>query len=319
MCEPTACCPRCGDEKPLSEFTKDRSKASGYASRCKACDNARSKQRYYEIVAPRGVQTCQRCGGSFEGRKRKYCGRCKQINRVEPLTCARCGQPAVARSRYPTCEACQLVPCEVCGKPFKRRESPDRNGLIQRACSRECGWWIRYAGSKRDVPWRDCSTCGQPFISRCVRRTCSACPARSTPYVPAVPVLKPCAECAQDFVAVHKRARFCSKPCAKRAKNRSQRHAERAAGKRNRGKQRREQRQRAQRRGPPFTLLEIAIRDGWRCHLCGRKVTRRQASIDHLIPLVDGGPHSRDNVALAHHLCNSVRQDGGDVQLLLVG
>jgi hypothetical protein len=40
-------CPRCGDQVPLEEFARDRSKASGYASRCKACDREKAR-RYYE-------------------------------------------------------------------------------------------------------------------------------------------------------------------------------------------------------------------------------------------------------------------------------
>jgi hypothetical protein len=39
-------CPKCGDMKPLSDFTPDKTKASGYASRCKPCDAARSKDYY---------------------------------------------------------------------------------------------------------------------------------------------------------------------------------------------------------------------------------------------------------------------------------
>jgi hypothetical protein len=54
-----------------------------------------------------------------------------------------------------------------------------------------------------------------------------------------------------------------------------------------------------------FTHLEIAIRDGWRCHICGKRVSRKNWSFDHLIPVVHHGPHARINVALAHVRCNS--------------
>jgi hypothetical protein len=39
-------CPRCERVLPLVEFARDRSKASGHKSWCKACDRAKSK-RYY--------------------------------------------------------------------------------------------------------------------------------------------------------------------------------------------------------------------------------------------------------------------------------
>jgi 5-methylcytosine-specific restriction endonuclease McrA len=75
------------------------------------------------------------------------------------------------------------------------------------------------------------------------------------------------------------------------------------------------QRSMAKRRGakPPFNhvgLPEIAMRDQWRCHICGGKVTRRTWSLDHLVPASKGGPHTAENVALAHGRCNSSRQAG---------
>ncbi|HEX5374632.1 MAG TPA: hypothetical protein VFW48_00575 [Solirubrobacterales bacterium] len=41
-------CYRCGESKPVSEFAKDRSKASGYKSICKDCDRAKSRRYYTE-------------------------------------------------------------------------------------------------------------------------------------------------------------------------------------------------------------------------------------------------------------------------------
>ena len=53
--------------------------------------------------------------------------------------------------------------------------------------------------------------------------------------------------------------------------------------------------------------IEVATRDNWTCHICHRRVTRKTWSIDHLIPLVDGGSHTMDNIALAHSNCNAKR------------
>lgn len=60
-----------------------------------------------------------------------------------------------------------------------------------------------------------------------------------------------------------------------------------------------------------FTSQEIFERDGWVCGICGVPVDSslkhpdpRSASIDHVIPLWAGGPHTRDNVQLAHLECN---------------
>lgn len=55
---------------------------------------------------------------------------------------------------------------------------------------------------------------------------------------------------------------------------------------------------------------EIAERDGWKCAICGGKVTRRNWSLDHIVPLSAGGAHSYANCALAHRVCNSRRGAG---------
>lgn len=56
---------------------------------------------------------------------------------------------------------------------------------------------------------------------------------------------------------------------------------------------------------------EIVVeRDGWRCAICGKRVTRKTWSLDHVVPLSAGGAHSYHNVALAHRSCNSARGAG---------
>lgn len=63
----------------------------------------------------------------------------------------------------------------------------------------------------------------------------------------------------------------------------------------------------------PISHRDIAERDGWRCHICGKKVTEKTWSLDHLIPLSKGGPHIPENVALAHVNCNSERYVGNHI------
>lgn len=43
---PEKWCWRCRRFKPFSEFYKSRKSASGYASKCKACDNAYRAEKY---------------------------------------------------------------------------------------------------------------------------------------------------------------------------------------------------------------------------------------------------------------------------------
>lgn len=65
-----------------------------------------------------------------------------------------------------------------------------------------------------------------------------------------------------------------------------------------------------------FTRKEIFERDGWQCHICRTAIDPKvayphplSASIDHVVPLVRGGTHSRSNVAAAHFTCNASKKD----------
>lgn len=76
-----------------------------------------------------------------------------------------------------------------------------------------------------------------------------------------------------------------------------------------------------------FTDLEIYQRDRWMCGICKKRISQRAlwpdrmaATIDHLIPVSQGGPHTRANVRAAHYSCNSARSNrGGGEQLMLIG
>jgi len=75
-----------------------------------------------------------------------------------------------------------------------------------------------------------------------------------------------------------------------------------------------------------FTDLEIFERDGWLCGICGQKINRRlkwphprSKSLDHIVPLLRGGGHARENVQAAHLRCNMSKHTGGGGQLRLIG
>jgi 5-methylcytosine-specific restriction endonuclease McrA len=70
----------------------------------------------------------------------------------------------------------------------------------------------------------------------------------------------------------------------------------------------------------PYNPFDIYARDQGRCHLCKRRVPRKTFTLDHLIPLVAGGPDVPENVAIAHKRCNLRRGPGRlPAQLRLVG
>jgi 5-methylcytosine-specific restriction endonuclease McrA len=56
---------------------------------------------------------------------------------------------------------------------------------------------------------------------------------------------------------------------------------------------------------------DIIKRDGGLCQICGEPVEMSSnycsalyPTLDHIIPVSKGGPHTKDNVQLAHRLCN---------------
>jgi HNH endonuclease len=86
---------------------------------------------------------------------------------------------------------------------------------------------------------------------------------------------------------------------------------------------------RARKRGArvePFRATGIYERDGWKCGICGERVSKRlvhphprSASIDHIVPLSQGGEHSPANVQMAHLRCNLRKGDRHGGQLRLIG
>lgn len=63
--------------------------------------------------------------------------------------------------------------------------------------------------------------------------------------------------------------------------------------------------------------LRVFERDNWACSLCGRGVDSSLPprddwgpTIDHVVPISQGGPHTFDNLRLAHRSCNTARGTG---------
>lgn len=116
----------------------------------------------------------------------------------------------------------------------------------------------------------------------------------------------PCLVCG----TITKRPKYCSEDCNRKARNVRSRAYRRA----------RTKSIDIQMVNPEITLDEVYQRDNGVCYLCGEKcdkedyVWKRKGlkicggnypSIDHIKPISLGGPHSWDNVRLAHMSCNS--------------
>lgn len=181
-----------------------------------------------------------------------------------------------------------LLACRTCAAafPFERRlGSP---GRLPRFCSDDCR---KERFKRRDIEI-GCATCGQSFRPRYLS--------------------------AGDPPSYGK---YCSVACRPQCQS--------VFAGRKESKKALAHRHRAIRRGAGaerFRPIEIFERDGWRCGLCGHRVDRRlrfpdkmSASIDHIIPISQGGSHTRANCQCAHWLCNSRKTSGPGGQLRLFG
>ena len=256
---------------------------------------------------------CKHCGCSFEqrtgpGRKQKFCSE-------------ECQRDWWAQNREQHKSYTYI--CQQCGKEYVAKEK-NRDKF----CSRECA----YAHKAKDRPeniarqeakrqakhntkivYAQCVECGAEFIQRRGRLTCSAQCQRllnRRKYAEYAMERKGknvcvCRECGKEFSAPYgdKRRRFCSVECGKCYNGRIHKRKRRAEKKGN---------------GPFHNIdpREVFERDSWTCGLCGKRVNRRlkfpnprSASLDHIIPLSRGGPHTYQNVQLAHLKCNLEKRD----------
>lgn len=62
-----------------------------------------------------------------------------------------------------------------------------------------------------------------------------------------------------------------------------------------------------------LTLFEL---HGWTCVICRKAINRHlrmpnwfAATVEHIVPLAQGGTHTWDNVAPAHYKCNMSKGD----------
>jgi hypothetical protein len=270
---------------------------------------------------------CRECGTALtyrgRGRPRSYCESCSPRRRSlgprfeERRVCAECGSSYIARTA--TAVVCRDPRCRK-----ERRRKQAHDGRDERTRERERTNDRRRAQLHKDERLRQRRlAAAEAFASIGSRPSALELQRAPKPVSRWTPEYKliadrerrqrshptpfiagPCAECGRTFVSKGL-ARFCEGECARRNQRRV-------------GKAKRDKRLRDRPRDR-ISLPRLAKRDGWRCHICCGRVTRRNWSIDHLVPVSAGGMGTWDNVALAHHRCNSLRSNKGMAQLLLVG
>lgn len=201
--------------------------------------------------------------------------------------------------------------CEVCDQQYVPTY------YKQRTCGRICGAAIntrlaaaRSRAKSSAVVWKSCTSCAKPYTTKGMRR----CPcARVYGRSPDWRQDQPCVGCG-TVMSLHRHnlRRLRCDACL--------------LGERRRNKDKRRAMKRAAYRADVRPSL-IYERDGYRCKLCGKRLNMKAAvphpmapTIDHIVPLAQGGTHEPANAQAAHFLCNSIKGDrGGNEQLLLIG
>ncbi|MFE2041664.1 HNH endonuclease [Streptomyces sp. NPDC059477] len=141
-----------------------------------------------------------------------------------------------------------------------------------------------------------------------------------------------CEACGSSYRQLRRTQRWCSQSCAGPNKPGSGPRGGLSPEARERQRlywQAKNRRRRAAKRGgvsEQYTLAAIAARDRFVCRLCRRRVAMKQVvphpkapTIDHVIPVCEGGDDTRANVQLACFRCNSVKGPRGSQQLALIG
>jgi hypothetical protein len=257
----------------------------------------------------RSARSCELCGGARDEKPGPVmCSGCRN-------SCRMCSGPRTGRFRI----------CHSCKPEYDRQER------------------IRNAGaySKRQAAKKRCMGCGSTgaFRGTCTgcRNLCRKCwsqPMEQMSYCldchrikvkssyrakRGIPIdARPsssCLECGDALTpsSIHATVavttKFCSDPCRYKNKTRGRR---------------------AKRLSVAFvkySRAEIMIRDGWTCQICNKRIDKRlrfpnpmSASIDHIIPLSEGGTDEPKNVQAAHWRCNVAKGNRpANDQLRLVG
>jgi len=190
----------------------------------------------------------------------------------------------------------KTAPCAYCGTHVTKAAGGGRKyGIV---CSTECRTHL-YTISIRDQAKSACTDIThQP---RAARQDARPRPTRSTRKRW---FAGDCVVCGSGFVS-ETTARTCSEPCAE----------QRFLDQRRAGKHARRARMKA-----AFVAhvspLAIYKRDGWQCWLCLSAIDPNAdpqgdhgPSLDHIIPLANGGTHEPANVRAAHRGCNAQRSN----------
>lgn len=254
-------------------------------------------------------------------------------------TCKRCGveRPLTAYDRNSIgnrrgiCRKCRAKPipekpCAICRKLFRPKHHENAT-----YCSRQCAQVPqvegRMLGRFTPIAWGACRACAAPMWWRGRPRPSATC---SEPCRRAVErerwhavndtaskharVVVVCAECGGSFeYSRYNRPReTCSPNCRNRLTRR--RNPELYAALKLKGKAARRAKVRSANAAEIVVSRVVFERDGWMCWLCSEPLDRMARhpsplapTLDHVVPVSKGGPHTYANIRAAHSRCNMKR------------
>jgi hypothetical protein len=280
-------CTKCGEEKPLDQFSKGK-------YRCKAClkiDNANDPHK-----SERAKRYRQSEGGKKKEAERRKTRR-EYYQKYVPIYRKERGYAEIEKERHKTRaikqrEEMQLK-CIVCGELVM-------DLTRTKTCTIECGV-IHERKLNRDFFYRhhqaNLNKQKQIYISNWQQPQPFEC--------------KHCGKLHQPEYG-DKRTEFCSARCSRAdqsGKNNKKRAEKFGVG------------------YEPVNPLKVFMRDGWKCQLCHRRlkkedrgtIKKRAPELDHIIPLSKGGDHSYINTQCACRQCNSDKGATERGQLRLFG
>lgn len=123
---------------------------------------------------------------------------------------------------------------------------------------------------------------------------------------------KKCVVCGKEFFSQYPNQKYCSLTCKRKSKSS--------------GNIRKRCRKYGVKYEHGITLAKVYARDHGICQICGKPtdwhdnswgcIGSNYPTIDHIVALANGGAHSWDNVQLAHAMCNSIKRDLNERELL---
>lgn len=199
-----------------------------------------------------------------------------------------CSQGCKRKSDRPTGGDCQR-----CGSPFKMSS----RGRRRKFCTLKC---TVAASAQKRATSGVCGDCAGPCHQLAPR--CKSCASRLKAEEQAAKlagVRRACQWCGVEYQPVAESQAYCSKSCQNRLKCANRQSWRRGAE-----------------RGESVRLIDVYQRDGGKCGVCGLAVdlslkwpAPQCATLDHVVPISKGGPHTFSNIQVAHLACNASKND----------